>query len=74
MVLGLLTLAAIPTTIGIAESVSATKKKNEEQDPTVESTTEAQRMRKFQLRCYCDAKSSKAREINGGKIVLRDNR
>ncbi|KAI4137355.1 MAG: hypothetical protein L6R39_007331, partial [Caloplaca ligustica] len=77
MVFGLLTLAAIPTTIGVAEGISSTKKKdgdNEEEDPTVASTTEAQRMRKFRLRCYCDAPSSKAKEIDGGIVVLRDEK
>ncbi|KAI4265826.1 MAG: hypothetical protein L6R38_009157 [Xanthoria sp. 2 TBL-2021] len=77
MVFGLLALTAIPTTIGVAESISATKKKdddNEEQDPTVASTTEAQRMRKFRLQCYCDAPSSKAKEIDGGTVILRDDK
>ena len=74
MVLGLLTLAAIPTTIGVAEGISSTKKKEneEEEDPFVTSTTEAQRMRKFQLQCYCDAPSKKAQEINKKPVVLRD--
>ncbi|KAL8680509.1 MAG: hypothetical protein Q9186_003308 [Xanthomendoza sp. 1 TL-2023] len=78
MVLGLLAIAAIPTTIGVAESISASKKKNsdddEEQDPFVTATTEPQRMRKFHLRCYCDGKSSKAKEIDGGMVGLRDQR
>ncbi|KAL8938781.1 MAG: hypothetical protein Q9216_003703, partial [Gyalolechia sp. 2 TL-2023] len=76
MVFGLLTLAAIPTTIGVAEGISSTKKKgnDEEEDPTVASTTEAQRMRKFRLQCYCDAPSSRAKDINGGTIVLRDDK
>ncbi|KAI4116928.1 MAG: hypothetical protein LQ338_007635 [Usnochroma carphineum] len=77
MVFGLLTLAAIPTTIGVAEGISSTKKKDEEEeeeDPTVASTTEAERMRKFRLQCYCDAPSSKAKEINGGTVVLRDDK
>ena len=76
MVFGLLTLAAIPTTIGVAEGISSTKKKddNDEEDPTVASTTEAQRMRKFRLQCFCDALSSKAKEIDGGTIVLRDDK
>ncbi|KAL8732966.1 MAG: hypothetical protein Q9166_002364 [cf. Caloplaca sp. 2 TL-2023] len=77
MVFGLLALTAIPTTIGVAESISATKKKdddNEEQDPFVASTTEGQRMRRFRLQCYCDAHSSKAKEIDGGTVVLRDDK
>ncbi|KAL9007565.1 MAG: hypothetical protein Q9173_007196 [Seirophora scorigena] len=76
MVFGLLTLAALPTTIGVAEAISSGKKNegDEEEDPTVASTTEAQRMRKFRLQCYCDAPSSKAKEINGGSVILRDDR
>ncbi|KAL9596878.1 MAG: hypothetical protein Q9219_005504 [cf. Caloplaca sp. 3 TL-2023] len=71
MVFGLLTLAAIPTTIGVAEGISSTKKKDEEdeEDPTVAATTEAQRMRKFKLQCYCDSPSSRTKEINGGTVV-----
>lgn len=76
MVFGLLTIAALPTTIGVAEAISSGKKKegDEEEDPTVASTTEAQRMRKFRLQCYCDAPSSKAKEINGRSVILRDDR
>ncbi|KAL8924349.1 MAG: hypothetical protein Q9208_004131 [Pyrenodesmia sp. 3 TL-2023] len=79
MVLGLLTLAAIPTTIGVAEGISSTKKKqddNEEEDPTVAATTEAQRMRKFHLHCYCDGPSSSAAaaSITGGQVILRDEK
>ncbi|KAL9001876.1 MAG: hypothetical protein Q9188_005176 [Gyalolechia gomerana] len=76
MVFGLLTLAAIPTTIGVAEGISSTKKKddNGEEDPTVASTTEAQRMRKFRLNCYCDAPSSKAKDIHGGTVLLGDGK
>ncbi|KAL8778728.1 MAG: hypothetical protein Q9213_007281 [Squamulea squamosa] len=77
MVFGLLALTAIPTTIGVAESISATKKQdddNEEQDPIVASTTEAQRMRKFRLQCYCDASSSKAKEVDGGTVILQDDK
>ncbi|KAI4194136.1 MAG: hypothetical protein LQ346_003763, partial [Caloplaca aetnensis] len=81
MVLGLLTIAALPTTIGVAEGISSTKKKqdgnggDEEEDPTVASTTEAQRMRKFHLQCYCDGPaSSAATSINGGQVILRDGK
>lgn len=76
MVFCLLTIAALPTTIGVAEAISSGKKKegDEEEDPTVASTTEAQRMRKFRLQCYCDAPSSKAKEINGRSVILRDDR
>ncbi|KAL9043974.1 MAG: hypothetical protein Q9214_002860, partial [Letrouitia sp. 1 TL-2023] len=76
MVLGLLTLAAIPTTIGVAEGVSSTRKTsdNDSSDPTTASTTEADRMRKFHLRIYCDASSPKASQIHGKLVHLRDDR
>ncbi|KAL8897233.1 MAG: hypothetical protein Q9207_007314, partial [Kuettlingeria erythrocarpa] len=77
MVLGLLAIAALPTTIGVAEGISSTKKNEEEgeEDPTIASTTEAQRMRKFHLRCYCEGPAfSGAASINGGQVILRDGK
>ena len=71
MVIGLLTLAAIPTTIGVAEGVNAEDKDN---DAETSSKTEAERMRKFNLECYCESNSRKAKEIHGGKIVLRNGK
>ena len=71
MVIGLLTLAAIPTTIGVAEGVNAEEKEN---DADTTSGTEAERMRKFNLECYCESNSRKAKEIHGGKIVLRNDK
>lgn len=67
MVLGLLAIAAIPTAIGVTQTISS---QNKEDDPK----TEAERMRKFNLECYCEPKSLAARKINGGKIVLRNNK
>ena len=64
MVFGLLGLAAIPTTIGVAEGVSEGRK---EQDPALED----ERMRKFRLECFCEANGGKAKEVDGGAIVLR---
>ena len=64
MVFGLLGLAAIPTTIGVAEGVSEGRK---EKDPALEE----ERMRKFRLECFCEANSPKAKEIGGGIVVLR---
>ena len=71
MVIGLLTLAAIPTTIGVAEGVNAEDKDN---DAETSSKTEAERMRKFNLECYCESNSRKAKEIHGGKVVLRNDK
>ncbi|CAF9919259.1 hypothetical protein IMSHALPRED_004566 [Imshaugia aleurites] len=64
MVLGLLAIAGIPTTIGVAEGISEGRK---EKDPE----TEEERMRKFHLECFCEANGPKAKEIDGGQIVLR---
>lgn len=64
MVLGLLAIAGIPTTIGVAEGISEGRKEND-------AETEEERMRKFQLECFCEANSRKAREIDGGSVVLR---
>lgn len=67
MVLGLLAIAGIPTTIGVAEGITEGKK---EKDPEVEE----ERMRKFHLECYCEAKSRTAEEISGGRVVLRGDK
>ena len=67
MVIGLLTLAAIPTNIGVAEGVNSEDK----DDATTSSKTDEERMRKFNLECYCESNSRKAKEIHGGKVVLR---
>lgn len=64
MVLGLLAIAGIPTTIGVAEAISEGRKEN---DPE----TEEERMRKFNLECFCEANSRKAKAIDGGQIALR---
>ena len=71
MVIGLLTLAAIPTTIGVAEGVNAEDKEN---DAETSSKTEAERMRKFNLECYCESNSITAKEIHGGNVVLRNDK
>ena len=71
MVIGLLTLAAIPTTIGVAEGVNA---ENKENDPKTSSKMEAERMQKFNLECYCESNSRKAKEIHGGNVVLRNDK
>lgn len=64
MVLGLLAVAGIPTTIGVAEGISEGRKEN---DPE----TEEECMRKFRLECFCEANNRKAKEIDGGHVVLR---
>lgn len=65
MVLGLLALAALPTTIGIAEGISSRNK-----DKT--AAADAELLRKFTLTCFCDARSRKRAEIHAGRVVLRN--
>ncbi|KAL8710161.1 MAG: hypothetical protein Q9220_005244 [cf. Caloplaca sp. 1 TL-2023] len=79
--LGLLSLTtALPTTIGVAEGIRSSQNPNhptqdEDEDPFISLTTEAQRMRKFKLRCYCDAPHSRsAAVLNGKSVVLRGGR
>ena len=67
MIFGLLGLAAIPTTIGVAEGVSEGRK---EKDPALEE----ERMRKFRLECFCEANGPKTKEIDGGIVVLRQEK
>ena len=65
--LGLLTITAIPTTIGIAEGVSAQKKQNEEQN-------DEKLLRKFTLDCWCGGKGKARDAVHGGKVVLGDEK
>lgn len=71
MVLGLIAVAAIPTTIGVAEGVSAQGKEN---DSNTSPPNEAERMRKFNLECYCENSTGKAAQVHGGRVLLRDNK
>ena len=64
MVFGLLGLTAIPTTIGVAAGVSEGRKEKD-------LAREEERMRKFRLECFCEANGRKAKEIDGGIVVLR---
>ena len=67
MVFGLLTIAALPTAIGVAEGISS---RNHEKD----AANDEELMRKFTLDCFCDARSRKRGEIHGGRVVLRDGK
>lgn len=67
MVIGLLTLAAIPTTIGVAEGVSHQRRQDRED-------ADESRTAKFHLDVYCDAKSSKRDQVHGKRVVLRDDK
>lgn len=70
MVIGLLTIAAIPTTIGIAEGVSRRDEANKEAQDQA-----AEQMRKFHLEAYCEFHSTgAARTIHRGRIILKNGR
>lgn len=68
MVLFFPIIAAIPTVIGVSEGIAYQRREN-----AASSTTEAEKeqMRKFTLECYCEGKGKRAREVHGGKVVLR---
>ncbi|KIW70561.1 hypothetical protein PV04_02819 [Phialophora macrospora] len=66
-VVGLLILTAIPTVTGICQAVHGQKEhKQREKD--------ARRMQKFYIDVYCEAQSSRTREIHEKRLVLRDGR
>lgn len=67
MVLGLLTITSIPTVIGVAEGVSNRNQKKDEEE-------EKRRMAKFNLDVYCEAKSSKTKDVHGRRVVVRDEK
>lgn len=67
MVLGLLMIAALPTTIGVAEGISSRNKQTD-------AANDEELMRKFTLECFCDAQSRKRVEIHGRRIYLRNEK
>ena len=69
MVIGLLTIAGLPTTIGIAQGISRRDEANKE-----EKEQESERMRKFNLECYCETSTGSANSLNGGRVVLKDGK
>ena len=67
MVIGLLTLAAIPVVTGVAEGIS-------HQRSAAERRADDRRMTKFYIDIYCDAKSSLTKHVHGRRVVLRDGK
>lgn len=67
MVIGLLTLAAIPTVTGVAQGVSQQRQVNEEK-------SEEKRMAKFNLNVFCEETLGKAKRLSGKSVVLRDEK
>ncbi|MCJ1462427.1 hypothetical protein MMC07_001028 [Pseudocyphellaria aurata] len=75
MVLFFPIIAAIPTVIGVSEGISHQRRSNNAASMTeAEKEVEREQMRKFTLKCYCDGKGKRAREIHGGKVVLRGSK
>ena len=80
MVLGILTITAIPVTVGVAEGVHHQRKANEEVGD------DASRMAKFNLEAYCDVDDGDdntggggrrrrlVEQLNGKNVVLRDGK
>ncbi len=68
MVLFLPIIAAIPTVIGVSEAVAAQRRND------ASPNDEKEQMRKFTLECYCDGKGRRAKEVHGGRVVLRDGK
>ncbi|OJJ45736.1 hypothetical protein ASPZODRAFT_152740 [Penicilliopsis zonata CBS 506.65] len=67
MVIGLLTLAAIPTVTGVALGVNEQKKANERRE-------DARRMANFNIDVECPGETQEADVLNGKRIVLRDEK
>lgn len=70
MVIGLLALAAIPTTIGVAEGVSQQRQQNSADD----DDDDAARLAKFNIDVSCQAQSRRAKEVQGKRVVLREGK
>ncbi|OJD22808.1 hypothetical protein ACJ73_05837 [Blastomyces percursus] len=67
MVIGLLTIASIPTVIGVCEGVSEQKKANKRKP-------DEKRLEKFYIDVFCEANSEEARQLHGRRVGLRDNK
>jgi hypothetical protein len=67
MVIGLLTLTAIPVVTGVAQGLS-------HQRSAAERRADDRRMAKFYLDIYCDAKSSLTKYVHGRRVALRDGK
>ncbi|PGH30136.1 hypothetical protein GX50_07113 [[Emmonsia] crescens] len=67
MVIGLLTIASIPTVIGVCEGVSEQKKANKRE-------SDEKRLEKFYIDVFCEANFEEAEQLHGQRVVLRDNK
>lgn len=67
MVLGLLSIASIPTVTGVSLGISENRKRNHRQN-------DENRMAKIYMDVYCDGQSKIAQMLNGRRVVLRNNK
>lgn len=67
MVIGLLIITAIPTVTGVAQAVSAQRNRDQQKK-------DERRMKKFYIDLKCADQSAKAKDLNNGRIVLKDDR
>lgn len=67
MVLGLMTLVGIPTTIGVWQGVSQSRKQPDPEE-------DARRSKECHLKVFCDSEQPESSEIHEKYVVLRDNK
>lgn len=67
MVIGLLAIAAIPTVTGVSLGISEERKQKARME-------DERRMAKFYMDVFCEGNSEKAKSLDGGRVVLRDNK
>lgn len=66
MVLFFPLIAAIPTVIGVSEGIASQRR-----DASSAPAEEKEQLRKFALECCCEGKGRRAREVDGGRVVVR---
>ncbi len=66
-VVGLLILTAIPTVTGVGQALHGQKEQKQRQE-------DARRMQKFYIDVFCEAQSSRTRELHGNRLILKNDR
>jgi hypothetical protein len=67
MVIGLLSLASIPTVTGVAFGVSEQRKSNQRRE-------DARRMVKFNIDAQCSGNTDDDRDVHGRRVVVRNDK
>ena len=65
--IGMLAITAIPTVIGVSQGVSEQQKANQAKE-------DERRMAKFYIDVVCEEDSEKAKNVDGKRAVVRDNK